>query len=59
MVIYFQYKLNEIPSINYLVMAEDGNQNDRRLDGQTTSNRYQNVPRPSFKFKPDMGQINR
>ena len=50
MVIYSQYKLNEIPSINYLVMAEDGNPTDRRLDGWTTPNLYQKVPRP-FKFE--------
>ena len=33
LVIYIQYKFREIPSVGYLVMAED-----RKLDGWTTQN---------------------
>ena len=34
-IIYIQYKYYEIPSIGFLVMAEDGNQMDGRKDRQT------------------------
>ena len=43
MVIYIQYKFHEIPSIGYLVMAEDGKTDGRKHrqnDAWTLQNQY-------------------
>ena len=44
LIIYIQYKFHEIPSIGYLVMAED-QKSDGWMDGQT--GRMDGRPRPN------------
>ena len=49
LVIYIQYKFHGIPSIGYLLMAEDGKSEwwRNQKDGQTDRQRQTNIPPPS------------
>ena len=43
--VHIQYEFDEIPSIEYLAMSEDGN----RMDGRTGGQRQTYIPLPSSK----------
>ena len=51
MVIYIKYKFLEIPSIGYLVMAEDG-KSDGPTEGWTTTNQYPSINRMTWIKSP-------